>query len=62
LMAVPLLVGGIMKRFENEPVKAAGSAEILFIVISGVAIATALALSGRSKRHPELGLDDKCKK
>ncbi|MBQ0005866.1 MAG: MFS transporter [Alistipes sp.] len=62
LMAVPLLVGGIMERNGGQPVVAAGKAELLFIGISALAILTSLIIAGTSRRHPELGLDQKCKK
>jgi len=61
LMAVPLMVGRIMTRY-SVPVEASFHAEIMFIGISCVAILTALALARQSGCHPELGLDEKCKK
>ena len=61
LMAVPLLVGGIMERNSGQPFAAAGKAELLFIGISALAILTSLAIALQSKRHPELGLDEKCR-
>lgn len=61
LMAVPLMVGRIMTRY-SVPVEASFHAELMFIGISAVAILTAFALVRQSGRHPELGLDEKCKK
>lgn len=55
MLLVPVFVGRIFKSFSG--VEAASRAEYIFIALGVLAVIVALALSGSSRRHPELALD-----
>ena len=59
MLLVPVFVGRIFDSYQGQT--AAVRAEFIFISLGIAAVAVSLLLVRSSKRHPELGMDEKCR-
>ena len=59
MLLVPIFVGRIFDSYQGQ--SAAVRAEFIFIALGIVAVCVSLLLVRSSKRHPELGMDEKCR-
>ena len=58
LLSVPLIIGHVFENSSDE-MQAAINSEIVFSLLGVVAIVVSILLFRSSRKHPELGLDDK---